>query len=91
MNAGPGRGRRLLPFVDRLVLVSTPFRRSGWYPEMTAGMDAMGPEIAEPFKQTPMYADYQRIAPRVDDWPILFAALGELLAEPPQDRLRLDR
>ena len=22
--------------VDRLVLVSTPFRRAGWYPEMTA-------------------------------------------------------
>src|SRR6476469_8343997 len=57
--------------VDRLVLVSTPFRRSGWYPEMTAAMDSMGPEIAEPFKQTPMYADYQRIAPRVDDWPVL--------------------
>src|SRR5579863_6830049 len=26
--------------VERLVLVSTPFKRSGWYPEMTAGMDA---------------------------------------------------
>ena len=34
--------------VDRLVLVSTVFKRSGWYPEMTAGMDAMGPETAEP-------------------------------------------
>ena len=65
--------------VDRLVLVSTPFRRSGWYPEMTAGMDAMGPEIAEPFKQTPMYADYQRIAPRVEDWPILVTQLTDLL------------
>src|SRR5690242_8104900 len=29
--------------VDRMVLVSTPCRRSGWHPEMTAGMDAMGP------------------------------------------------
>src|SRR5213076_2861640 len=29
--------------VERLVLVSTPFSRRGWYPDMTAGMDAMGP------------------------------------------------
>ena len=27
--------------VERLVLVSTVFKRQGWYPEMTAGMDAM--------------------------------------------------
>jgi pimeloyl-ACP methyl ester carboxylesterase len=65
--------------VDRLVLVSTPLRRSGWYPEMTAAMDSMGPEIAEPFKQTPMYADYQRIAPRVEDWPVLVTQLTGLL------------
>ena len=65
--------------VERLVLVSTPFRRSGWHPEMTAGMDSMGPEIAEPFKQTPMYADYARIAPNVDDWPKLVEQLTTLL------------
>ena len=65
--------------VDRLILVSTPFRRSGWYPEMTAGMDAMGPEIAEPFKQTPMYEAYRQIAPRVNDWPVLVTQLTELL------------
>ena len=29
--------------VDRLVLVSTPFKREGWYPEMVAGFDPMGP------------------------------------------------
>src|SRR6202163_5099949 len=33
--------------VERLVLVSTVFKRSGWHPEMTTGMDAMGPEVAE--------------------------------------------
>ncbi|HVS05310.1 MAG TPA: alpha/beta hydrolase [Candidatus Dormibacteraeota bacterium] len=41
--------------VERLALVSTVFKRSGWYPEMTASMDAMGPEVAEPLKQSPMY------------------------------------
>ncbi len=57
--------------VDRLVLVSTPFTRAGWYPEMLAGMDQMGPAIAEPMKQTPMYETYRRIAPGVEDWPVL--------------------
>src|SRR6267378_1410498 len=33
--------------VERLVLVSTVFKRTGWYPEMRAGMDAMGPETAD--------------------------------------------
>ena len=61
--------------VDRLVLVSTVFKRSGWHPEMTDGMDAMGPEIAEPFKQTPMYEAYVRIAPRKEDWPVLVTQL----------------
>ena len=40
--------------VERLVLVSTPFKRAGWHPEMRAGMDAMGPEMAESMQQTPM-------------------------------------
>ena len=65
--------------VERLVLVSTPFRRSGWHPEMRAGMDAMGPEMAEFMKQTPMYDAYRRIAPRVDDWPRLVEQLTTLL------------
>src|SRR5437588_9125512 len=40
--------------VERLVLVSTVFKREGWYPEMRAGMDAMGgPETAEFMMQTP--------------------------------------
>ena len=65
--------------VDRLILVSTPFRRSGWYPEMTAGMDAMGPETAGPLMQSPMYQAYQQIAPRVEDWPVLVTQLTEAL------------
>lgn len=57
--------------VERLVVVSTAFKRSGWHAEMTAGMDAMGPEVAEPLKQSPMYETYVRIAPRKEDWPVL--------------------
>lgn len=65
--------------VDRLVLVSTPFKRSGWYPEMVAAMDQMGPHVAEPMKQSPMYEAYRRIAPRVEDWPVLVTQLTGLL------------
>jgi pimeloyl-ACP methyl ester carboxylesterase len=61
--------------VERLVLVSTVFKRSGWHPEMTAGMDAMGPEVAEPLKQSPMYETYVKIAPHKEDWPMLVTQL----------------
>jgi pimeloyl-ACP methyl ester carboxylesterase len=63
--------------VERLVLVSTPFRRQGWHPEMTAGMDAMGPESAEDLMQTPLYEGYKRVAPRVEDWPVLVRQVTE--------------
>jgi pimeloyl-ACP methyl ester carboxylesterase len=63
--------------VERLVLVSTVFKRQGWHPEMTAGMDAMGPEAAGFLMQSPMYEAYQRIAPRLEDWPILVRQVAE--------------
>jgi pimeloyl-ACP methyl ester carboxylesterase len=65
--------------VRKLVVVSTPFRRDGWYPEVLAGMEQMGPEAAEPMKGTPMYGLYASIAPRPEDWPVLLTKLGELL------------
>jgi pimeloyl-ACP methyl ester carboxylesterase len=65
--------------VERLVLVSTVFKRQGWHPEMTAGMDMMGSEAAGPMMQSPMYEAYQRIAPRVEDWPILVQQVAEVL------------
>ncbi len=65
--------------VERLVLVSTVFKRRGWHPEMVAGMDAMGPEAAEPLMQSPMYQAYQRIAPRVEDWPVLVQQVTEIV------------
>jgi pimeloyl-ACP methyl ester carboxylesterase len=65
--------------VDRLVLVSTPFKHYGWHPEMSAGMDQMGPEVAEPMKQSPMYEVYSKVAPRVEDWPVLVTQLTDLI------------
>jgi pimeloyl-ACP methyl ester carboxylesterase len=65
--------------VRKLVVVSTPFKRDGWYPEVLAGMGQMGPEAAEPMKQTPMYQLYASVAPKPEDWPVLLTKLGELL------------
>jgi pimeloyl-ACP methyl ester carboxylesterase len=65
--------------VERLVLVSTVFKRDGWYPEMRAGMDAMGPETAGFMMQTPLYEAYRSVAPRVDDWPTLVEQVAELM------------
>src|SRR5437773_3531923 len=41
--------------VRKLVLVSTAFRRDGWYPEILAGMAQVGARAAEPMKQIPMF------------------------------------
>ena len=65
--------------VERAILVSTPLARRGWYPEMVAGMEAMGPDTASFLMQSPMHEAYQRIAPKVADWPILVAQVAELL------------
>jgi pimeloyl-ACP methyl ester carboxylesterase len=65
--------------VRKLVLVSCAFKRDGWYPEVLAAMGQSGPESTEAMKQTPMYRIYERIAPRIEDWPTLMTKLGEML------------
>lgn len=67
--------------VDRLIVVSTPFRRTGWYPGSLAAMDAMGAHVAEGMKATPMYELYARIAPRPEDWPRMWDKMGDLLRQ----------
>lgn len=67
--------------VRKLVVISTTFKRDGWYPEILAGMEQMGPEAAEPMKQTLMYQLYSSIAPKPEDWPVLLTKLGRLLAQ----------
>jgi len=70
--------------VLKVVLVSTPFKRDGWYPEILAGMGQMGPEAAEPMKQTqqtPMFQLYAGVAPRPENWPVLLTKLGRLLGQ----------
>jgi len=65
--------------VRKLVVVSAVFKRDGWYPEIVAAMAQSSPLTAEQAKQSPMYEVYARIAPRPQDWPVLFTKLGDLL------------
>jgi pimeloyl-ACP methyl ester carboxylesterase len=64
--------------VRKLVVVSATFRRDGWYPEILSGM-AMGPRAAEQMKATPLYLSYVKVAPRPEDWTLLFTKLAEML------------
>lgn len=62
--------------VRKLVLVSTPIKRNGWYPEVLEGMAQMGPEAAKGMKQSPLYKLYPDA-----DWAVLFTKIGELLRQ----------
>jgi pimeloyl-ACP methyl ester carboxylesterase len=66
--------------VRRLVLVSTPCRRDGWFPEVLAGMAQVNSGMFEQFRHSPPYAAYAAVAPDVDAFPTLMDKTGALLA-----------
>src|SRR6266550_708042 len=65
--------------VGKLVLVSTPIRRSAFYPDILAQQGQVTVAAAEAMKQTPMYQLYASIAPRPEDWPRLLGKIGEAM------------
>jgi pimeloyl-ACP methyl ester carboxylesterase len=67
--------------VERLVVISTPHKRSAWFADNLAAMEQMGAHSAEPMKQTPLYELYARIAPRPEDWTNLWAKMGDKLRQ----------
>ena len=64
--------------VNKLVLISTPFKRTGWHPEMQAGMTAFAPEF---FMGTPLYEAYVQVAPRPEDFPRLVQSMQTTLSQ----------
>lgn len=68
--------------VRKLVLVSIPFKREGWYPESLTGMERMGAASFDFMRNTPLYQEYIRVAPRPQDFPRLLDKMGELLRRP---------
>ncbi len=62
--------------VRRLVLVSTPFAREGFYPEVLPQQAALSAAMAEEMKGTPLYQAYAATAPDPGEFPRLLDAMG---------------
>lgn len=64
--------------VNKLVLISTPFKRGGWHPEMQAGMEGFAPEF---FMKTPIYEEYLRLAPKPEDFSRFVNIMGKGMSQ----------
>jgi pimeloyl-ACP methyl ester carboxylesterase len=67
--------------VRRLVVLSAPYARNGWFAEMLPQQAAVSAAMAEAMKDTPMYKSYVEIAPRPQDFPRLLDAMGEFMRQ----------
>jgi pimeloyl-ACP methyl ester carboxylesterase len=67
--------------VRRLVVVSAPYARNGFFAEMLPQQAAVGAAMADAMKETPMYKSYVAVAPRPQDFPRLLDAMGELMRQ----------
>jgi pimeloyl-ACP methyl ester carboxylesterase len=67
----------------KLIVVSAPCRRSAWFPEVIAGFDQMtGATLFDMLRQSPMYAQWLKIAPDTSSFPTLIDKSGALLRQP---------
>lgn len=62
--------------VRRLVAVSFPISRDGWYPEVRANFDQMGRAGFQYMQHSPMYEEYSKVAPDPDGFPALMDKMG---------------
>src|SRR4029077_165648 len=62
--------------VSKLVVVSAPCKRNGFYPEVLAAMAQMGPAAAEGMKKSPLAQMYPNV-----NWAVLFTKLRDLLTK----------
>ncbi|EKF18783.1 alpha/beta fold hydrolase [Nitratireductor pacificus] len=68
--------------VRRLVLISMPYSREGFFPEMLPQQAQLSGAAAEAMKDTPMYQSYLAVAPEPGEFPKLLDEVGELLRSP---------
>lgn len=64
--------------INKLVLLSTPCKRTGWHPETQTGMASTAPEF---FIGTPMHDAYVSVAPKPEDFPRFVAAMRESMSQ----------
>jgi pimeloyl-ACP methyl ester carboxylesterase len=74
-------GIRHPELVSKLVIVSFPYNKNGWYKETMDQAKNMGPASAEMMKKTPIYQGYASMAPHPEDWVKLNTKMGELLRQ----------
>lgn len=70
------------PMVRRLVMVSAPFAREGYFPEILPRMAQFSAALAEPMKDTPLHRAYTAVSPHPENFPKLLDRVGELLRKP---------
>jgi pimeloyl-ACP methyl ester carboxylesterase len=64
--------------VNKLVVISTPFKRAGWHPEQQAGMSFIAPEFV---MGTPIYDAYMKVAPKPEDFSRFVTQMKEALSQ----------
>ena len=67
--------------VRKLVVVSTPHKRSAWYPDMVAAMEQMSAATAPFLFDSPMYHAYVAVAPDPDHFAVLCDKMGDMLRQ----------
>ena len=63
----------------KLVALSANIRRDAIYAEMLGQQEQVGAAAAEFMKETPMYKDYVRVAPRPEDFSTLLTKIGQAM------------
>jgi pimeloyl-ACP methyl ester carboxylesterase len=66
--------------VRRLVVISSPYARSGWYPEAQRGMSQVGAAMAENMMQTPT-GKFSKQWPEPQRFPQFLDKMGKVLSE----------
>ena len=64
--------------VNKLVVLSIPFKRTGWHPEIQTGMTSIAPEF---FIGTPIHDAYMSVAPKPEDFPQFVAKMKEAMSQ----------
>jgi len=67
--------------IRKLVVVSAPCQRHGWYPEVLAGMAALNAAAAAAMIGSPPHQAYVSTAPKPQDWSVLVEKTGHLLRQ----------
>jgi pimeloyl-ACP methyl ester carboxylesterase len=67
--------------VRRLVLVSTPYAQSGFYPEMLPQQAMVSAAMFDQMKESPMYLGYKAVAPKPEDFPELLDRMGAYMRQ----------